>query len=162
MVKARDILFQVSKILSIVFAIIWGILAIVYIILGAIGIIGGIIGLAAGEDGGAATLVGGIGFLIGAIIFALIMVFAIINIKLSAKAPVVNEKNTYIAAIVFGVLSGTEVGIVGAIFGLILLNQQNNANNAQTVDAKPEEATTEAPAEETKADDKPADSTDAE
>ena len=175
MVKARDILYKVSAILSLVFAINWAVVTVIYLIATIITIVAGIIALADGGD--ASGLVAGIWMLFGVIWFAIMTVCSFINMGLSKKAPVENTKKTYITSIVFSVLSGTEVGIVGAIFGLILLNQQNNANNAQTVDAKPEEATTEAPAkeaapaeeatteapaEETKADDKPADSTDAE
>ena len=182
MKNARDVLFRVGKILSIVFAIIYGIAAVIYLVVGVVGIITGIIGIIGDVDGAASALGGGIGSMIGAVFLIAIMVCTIINIKICEKAPVVNEKNTYILAIVFGVISCTVVGVVGGIFGLVLLNQQENANNAQTnndnvVDAKVEEAKPaeetkevapveeakeETPAEETKTDDKPADSSDAE
>lgn len=147
MVKARDILYKVSFYLSLAFAILWALLTAIYLIIACVSIIGGAVD--SNPDGIAA----GVGFVFVALWFAVMAVCSFINMGLSKKAPVDNTKKTYITSIVFSVLSGTEVGIVGAIFGLILLNQNENAqaNNDKVVDAK---------AEEVKADvEKPADNT---
>lgn len=179
MKNARDILYKVSYYLSLAFAILWAVVCGICLIFGLIGIITGAIQMVDNSDGGAGTLAAGIGEIITAICFAVAAVCSFINMGLSKKAPVDDTKKTYITSIVFSVLSGTEVGIVGAIFGLILLNQAENAqaNNDNVVDAKVEEAKPaeetkevapveeakeETPAEETKTDDKPADSSDAE
>lgn len=163
MVKARDILYKVSFYLCLVCAILWAVLCAICLIFGLIGIITGIIAIAADEEGAAAVLAGGIEATFGAICLAVMAVCSFINMGLSKKAPVENTKKTYITSIVFSVLSGTEVGIVGAIFGLILLNQNENAqaNNDNVVDAKVEEPKEEAKAEEAKPEE-PADKTDAE
>ena len=160
MVKARDILYKVSAILSLVFAIIWAVVTVIYLIAGIVTLIAGAIAMA---DGGDATgLASGIGLLFGAICFAVMSVCSFINMGLSKKAPVENTKKTYITSIVFSVLSGTEVGIVGAIFGLILLNQNQQASNDKVVEAEVVEAKTEeAPQEEAKPEE-PAEKTDAE
>ena len=163
MVKARDILYKVSAILSLVFAIIWAVVTVIYLIAGVVTIIAGALSMADGGD--AAGLASGIGFLFGAIWFAVMSVCSFINMGLSKKAPVENTKKTYITSIVFSVLSGTEVGIVGAIFGLILLNQNQNqqqASDDKVVEAEVVEAKTEeAPKEEAKPEE-PAEKTDAE
>ncbi|MBQ9900163.1 MAG: hypothetical protein IJM36_03420 [Acholeplasmatales bacterium] len=154
MVKARDILYKVSAILSLVFAIIWAVVTVIYLIAGVVTIIAGALSMADGGD--ASGLVGGIGFLFFAIWFAVMSVCSFINMGLSKKAPVENTKKTYIISIVFSVLSGTEVGIVGAIFGLVLLNQNQQASDDKVVEAEVVEAKTEeAPKEEAKPEEAP-------
>ena len=147
MVKARDILYKVSFYLSLAFAILWAVLTAIYLIIACVSIIGGAVNSNSDE------IIAGVGFVFAALWFAVMAVCSFINMGLSKKAPVDNTKKTYITSIVFSVLSGTEVGIVGAIFGLILLNQNANAqaNNDKVVDAKAEEVKAE--------EEKPADNT---
>lgn len=57
------------------------------------------------------------------VIFCIIAIMALINCIVSFKGKNTNSKGLLIANIIFGVLSGVEVNIVGAIFGLIARNQ---------------------------------------
>lgn len=56
-----------------------------------------------------------------------VCVFQFINVFLSFAARKKETKPLYILNIVFGVLSMVEVNVVGAIFGLIALNQNTEA-----------------------------------
>ena len=59
-----------------------------------------------------------------AVIFLILMVLAIVSAVISFKASGTDSKGLLIVTIVFGVLSGVEIAIVGAIFGLIARNQK--------------------------------------
>ena len=58
------------------------------------------------------------------VMFAIFAVASVINAILAFKAVNTSSKGLLIANIVFGVLSGVSVNIVGAIFGLIARNMK--------------------------------------
>ena len=72
-------------------------------------------------------------FLITGIILLFIASFGIVNGILSLKARNTDNKNLYIANIVFGILSDTPINVVGAIFALIKGNTLEDYPNSQVI-----------------------------
>jgi hypothetical protein len=150
MVKARDILFKIAFIFSIIAIVCYAIAFVVFGIIGIIGFVGGIISMtnsnaaafgaimdseftsgiyfdssSSGEEP-EALFASAILMLVFACVFFVELVLSIVNTVVIKKASTKHTKNLYIASIVFGVITGNEIGLVAAIFGLILLNKENS------------------------------------
>ena len=125
MEKAKRILFTISGVLSIISVVVFLILAIVFIAFG--NNVEAIEELANDSTNGTdaeafKTLFVGLG-----VMFIFFMIFGIVNIILCFKGRNSDSKNVMILNIVFGALSGIEVNILAAIFGLIARNRKPQA-----------------------------------
>lgn len=158
MVKARDILFKIAFIFSIIAIVCYAIAFVVFGIIGIIGFVGGIISMtnsnaaafgaimdseftsgiyfdssSSGEEP-EALFASAILMLVFACVFFVELVLSIVNTVVIKKASTKHTKNLYIASIVFGVITGNEIGLVAAIFGLIVLSKESNSQAAQVVE----------------------------
>ena len=146
MKKATRILLLVSGIMSIVDAVILLITSIVFMVLSSPSLRqyyvdglrdGSVHSSFTGSPEEVAKAIQAV-FLVVGIILLFVTIFAIANAVVSFLARNKESKGLYIMAIVFGVLSGVAVSVVGGIFGLCVLG--NNNNPAQLVEENKEES----------------------
>ena len=115
MEKAKRILFTVSGILSIIGIVMWLILGIVFIVLaGNVEFIDD--ATATPEEAEAFKLM----FTTCGGMFIFFAIMSVVNTILCFKAKNSNAKGLMILNIVFGAISGIEINILAAIFGLIV------------------------------------------
>ena len=126
MKKATKILLTVGGVLEIVAGVGLIIAAIVCFILASPAFVDFIRQLATEESKGAtpekidqAMLIMQWALILSGVICAVIGVFGAIGSVITFKAQRADSRGLYIAALVFGILSGTTVASVGAVFGLV-------------------------------------------
>ena len=159
MVKAKDILYKVGIIISIICMVCYAIGAFIFSVLGIAGVWLVLVNEAIegsdttvvdpmynnpfGDDMAAAI----IAFFVG-IVFFVCVAACIINLIVCKKAKSRDSKKLYIASIVLGIITGIYFGLVAGIFGLILLNMKDSkpvettTTKDNVVEEKPVEATT--------------------
>ena len=125
MEKAKRILFTISGVLSIISVVVFLILAIVFIAFG--NNVEAMEELANDSTDGTDAEAFKILFVGLGVMFIFFMIFGIVNIILCFKGRNSDSKNVMILNIVFGALSGIEVNILAAIFGLIARNRKPQA-----------------------------------
>ena len=125
MEKAKKILFTVSGVLSIISIVVFLILAIVFIAFG--NNVEAMEELANDSTNGTDAEAFKALFLALGVMFIFFMIFGIVNTILCFKGRNSDSKNVMILNIVFGVLSGIEINILAAIFGLIARNRKPQA-----------------------------------
>ena len=125
MEKAKRILFTISGVLSIISVVVFLILAIVFIAFG--NNVEAMEELANDSTSGTDAEAFKVLFVGLGVMFIFFMIFGIVNIILCFKGRNSDSKNVMILNIVFGALSGIEVNILAAIFGLIARNRKPQA-----------------------------------
>ena len=125
MEKAKRILFTISGVLSIISVVVFLILAIVFITFG--NNVEAMEELANDSTSGTDAEAFKVLFVGLGVMFIFFMIFGIVNIILCFKGRNSDSKNVMILNIVFGALSGIEVNILAAIFGLIARNRKPQA-----------------------------------
>ena len=125
MEKAKKILFTVSGVLSIISIVVFLILAIVFIAFG--NNVEAMEELANDSTNGTDAEAFKALFLALGVMFIFFMIFGIVNTILCFKGRNSDSKNVMILNIVFGALSGIEINILAAIFGLIARNRKPQA-----------------------------------
>ncbi len=125
MEKAKRILFTISGVLSIISVVVFLILAIFFIAFG--NNVEAMEELANDSTSGTDAEAFKVLFVGLGVMFIFFMIFGIVNIILCFKGRNSDSKNVMILNIVFGALSGIEVNILAAIFGLIARNRKPQA-----------------------------------
>ena len=126
MEKAKRILFTVSGILSIIGIVLWLVLGIVFIVLaGNVDFVDDATATAEEAEAFKAmfTVVGGM--------FIFFAIMSIVNTILCFKGKNSNAKGIMILNIVFGVISGIEINILAAIFGLIVGSRSSSSSQIE-------------------------------
>ena len=129
MKKASNVLLRVGLIVSIVYAVIFILFAILFTVFGQDFVKEFIIEESSRNGGEAkdaeiASSVLQATSIVCAAVFYYLGVMAAINAIVAKKALEEPNQKNYVLNIVFGVLSGVEVNLVGAIFGLIVSNRE--------------------------------------
>ena len=125
MEKAKKILFTISGILSIVSIVVFLVLAIVFMAVG--NSVEAMEDLANDSTNDMDAEAFKALFLCLGVMFIFFMIFGIVNTILCFKGRNSDSKGIMILNIVFGALSGIEINILAAIFGLIARNQKPKA-----------------------------------
>ena len=125
MEKAKRILFTISGVFSIIGIVLWAVLGIVFVVLGSNPefIDKAIEGGATSDEAEAMKLM----FMCCGVMFIIFGLMSIVNTILCFKGKNSDSKNIMILNIVFGAISGIEINILAAIFGLIARNQKPKA-----------------------------------
>ena len=158
MVKARDILFKIAFIFAIIAIVAYAIGAIALGLFGIGATLAGAVGMSnsnaslgasmdsyststsfifpglSSENEPEVLLASGIMMISFSIVLFVLLILAIVNTVIIKKASNRHTKGLYIAAIVFGFLSGNEFGAVAAIFGLIVLNKNENTEKVEATE----------------------------
>ena len=129
MKKIANIILLVAGILGIISAVGYAIASIVMLVLGAgsteiiiQGLQDGSIQVAGYPNEVSAEQAAAIfktGMTVAGVIFLLILIFAVVEIVLTFRARKVETQGSYIAVLVFAVLSGNLISLIGSIFGLV-------------------------------------------
>ena len=120
MEKAKRILFTVSGVLSIIGIVLWLILGIVFIVCANNAEV--IEKAADGEDVESIKAM----FSVVGVMFIFFAIMSVVNTILCFMGRNSNAKGIMIINIVFGALSGIEINILAAIFGLIVGSRSSN------------------------------------
>ena len=125
MEKAKRILFTVSGVLSIIGIVTYAILGIVFLVIGSNAefVEKAIEGGSTSDEAEAMKAL----FMCCGVLFIIFGIMSIINVILCYKGKNSDSKNIMILNIVFGAISGIEINILAAIFGLIARNQKPKA-----------------------------------
>ncbi len=129
MKKIANIILLVAGILGIISAVGYAIACIVMFVLGAgateiiiQGLQDGSIQVAGYPNEVSAEQAAAIfkmGMTVAGVIFLIILIFAVVEIVLTFRARKVETQGSYIAVLVFAILSGNLISLVGSIFGLV-------------------------------------------
>ena len=126
MEKAKKILFTVSGILSIIGIVVWLILGIVFIVLaGNVDFVDD--ATATAEEAEAFKAM----FMVCGVMFIIFAIMSVVNTILCFKGKNSNAKGLMILNIVFGVISGIEINILAAIFGLIVGSRSSTTSQIE-------------------------------
>ena len=121
MEKARNVLFKVAIIVSIVLFTLFMFLGIIFIFLG--------LHVPVDETTPEGKLALEIIFYVFGGLYLFFGINCFINYFVCAAARNSESKGLYIASIIFGVLSAIEINIIASIFGIILLNRKQRRKN---------------------------------
>lgn len=140
MVKARDILFTVGKVFTIISIVSFFLAGFILTVLGVLGMTGMLISFseideyAPSDDVAAGVITAGIIWIMLGLFFSSFGILAIINLIIISNARIKQTKGLYIAGIVFGYLISTP-SMVASIFGLIILKrEENRLNSSSTIE----------------------------
>lgn len=120
MEKAKRILFTISGVLSIVGIVLWLILGIVFMVCANSTEV-----IEKAADGEDVEVIKAMFTTVG-VMFIFFAIMSIVNSILCFKGRNSNSKGIMIINIVFGALSGIEINILAAIFGLIVGSRSSN------------------------------------
>ena len=126
MEKAKRILFTVAGILSIVGAVLWVIFGIIFVACASnADMLNDMFNI--DED---VEYIQAMFATVG-VVFIICAIFACVNAVVSFKGKNSNEKGMMIVNIIFGAISGIEINILAAIFGLIVRNRKQETKEVE-------------------------------